>query len=103
MQSGVCRRCIKGYGDCEQKSVTRKIRDFAVTAIALLVLFGMLLSINPDLRERVTRMVSDRQFGVVQSAVSHVATVGGRRPRRVSPATTHISLGFWWRRACSSC
>jgi hypothetical protein len=68
-------RCIKGYGDCEQKSVTRKIRDFAVSAIALLALFAMLLSINPDLRERVTRLASDRQFAVVQSAVSHVATV----------------------------
>jgi hypothetical protein len=72
---GVSRRCIKGYGDCEERSVTRKIRDFAVSAIALLALFGMLLSINPDLRERVTRLVSDRQFVVVQSAVSHVATV----------------------------
>ena len=70
--------CIKGYSDCEQKSVTRKIRDFAVTAIALLALFGLLLSINPDLRERVTRLVSDRQFAVVQSAVTHVATLAIR-------------------------
>jgi hypothetical protein len=67
--------CIKGYGDCEQRSVTRKIRDIAVTAIALAALFGMLLSINPDLRERVTRLVSERQVGVVNSAVTHVATV----------------------------
>jgi hypothetical protein len=53
----------------------RKIRDFAVTAIALIALFAMLLSINPELHERVTRMVSERQFGVVQKAVTHVATV----------------------------
>ena len=53
----------------------RKIRDLAVTGIALSALFAMLLSINPDLRERVTRMVSERQFGVVESAVTHVATV----------------------------
>ncbi len=75
MCRGVGPRCIKGYGDCEQKSVTRKIRDFAVSAVALLALFGLLLSINPDLRERVTRLASDGQFAVVQSAVSHVVTV----------------------------
>jgi len=46
-----------------------------VTAIGLIVLCALLLSINPDLRERVTRMVSDRQFGVVHSSVTHVATV----------------------------
>ena len=54
--------------------MTRKIRDFVVTAIGLIVLCGILLSISPDLRERATRMVSDRQFGVVHSAVTHVAT-----------------------------
>jgi hypothetical protein len=86
-------RCIKGYGDCEQKSVTRKIRDFAVSAIALLALFGMLLSINPDLRERVTRLASDRQFVVVQSAVSHVATVAVEATRSFAGNNTYL-FGF---------
>jgi hypothetical protein len=72
MNAGVCPERIKGYSDCERGSVTRKIRDFVLSAIAIIALFAMLLSINPDLRERVTRLVSDRQFSVVSSAVTHV-------------------------------
>ena len=53
----------------------RKIRDFALTAVALTALFAMLVSINPDLRERVTRLVSDREFVVVQSVATHLATI----------------------------
>lgn len=93
MSLGVSRRCIKGYGDCEQKSVTRKIRDFAVSAIALLALLGLLLSISPDLRERVTRLASDRQFGVVQTAVSHVATVAFGATRGFAGDNTYL-FGF---------
>lgn len=76
MNAGVCLDGIQGYSDCESGSVTRKIRDFVVTAIALIVLFAMLLSINPDLRERVTRMVTDGQVSGVPSTISYMAESG---------------------------
>ena len=73
-----CARCghavSKGYGDCERGSVTRKIREFVLSALALLVLSGMLLSISPRLRERATQMTSDREFDALSSTVTYAAS-----------------------------
>lgn len=63
----------KGYGDCERGSVARKIRDLVLSAFALVVLFAMLLAINPRLRERAGQMVSDRELSSVRSTVSYAA------------------------------
>jgi ABC-type multidrug transport system permease subunit len=54
--------------------VSRKIRDFVVTALALLALFAMLVSINPNLRERTAQMVSDREFYAVRSTLSQATS-----------------------------
>lgn len=63
----------KGYADCECGSVARKIRDLVVSALTLLVLFAMLLSISPRLRERAEQMASDRELNAVRSTVSYAA------------------------------
>lgn len=70
MNAGFHVRWAYRYGDCEGPGVPRKIRDFVVTACALLALFAMLVSINPRLRERTAQMVSDREFEAVRSTVS---------------------------------
>ena len=52
----------KRYDDCERRRVPRKIRDLGFTLIALVVVFGMLVSINPHLRERTKLILEDPQF-----------------------------------------
>jgi len=58
--------------------VTRKIRDLVVSGVTILVLCVILMAINPQLRERVTGLASDREFSGVRSAVSFAvsSTVG---------------------------
>jgi hypothetical protein len=70
--------------------VTPRIRDFVVTTIGLLALCGVLLTISPDLRERATRLVSDRQFGVVHSAVNHVARTAYEATRGFAADNTYM-------------
>ena len=92
MNAAVCvKRALQGYSDCERGSVTRKIRDFVVTAIALIVLFAMLLSINPDLRERVSRMVTDGQVSGVPSTISYM-TASAVALREGFRRRQHVSL-----------
>ena len=50
--------------------MSRKIRDLVFTGIALVVLFGMLVSINPPLRERTREMVTNPQWEPVRIAVA---------------------------------
>ncbi len=62
--------------------MSRKIRDLVFSGIALLVLFGMLVSINPRLRERTQQMVTDPNWDslrgtVVQAVVSSASFVHG--------------------------
>jgi hypothetical protein len=56
--------------------VSRKISDFVVTALALLVLFGMLVSINPHLRERTRQFVADPQHDALGSTITHAVESG---------------------------
>lgn len=59
----------KRYDDCERRRVPRKIRDIGFTLIALLVLFGMLVSINPNLRERTKMIIEDPQWDSVRDTL----------------------------------
>jgi hypothetical protein len=56
--------------------VSRKIRDLILTSLALLVLFAMLISINPDLRERTRQFVANPQNNALQGTVTHAMTSG---------------------------
>ena len=56
--------------------MSRKISDFVVTALALLVLFGMLVSINPPLRERTRQFVSDPRHDALGSSITHAIESG---------------------------
>ncbi|HEY0285236.1 MAG TPA: hypothetical protein VGC23_07605 [Vicinamibacterales bacterium] len=56
--------------------MSRKISDFIVTVLALLVLFAMLISINPDLRERTRQFVVHPQADVLQSTMTHAFVSG---------------------------
>ena len=47
----------------------RKIRDIGFTLIALLVLFGMLVSINPNLQERTRMFIEDPQWDSVRDTL----------------------------------
>ena len=54
----------------------RKISDLIVTVLALLVLFVMLISINPDLRERTRQFVAHPQGDALQSTITHAFVSG---------------------------
>jgi hypothetical protein len=47
------------YGDCERCDVPRKLSDFALTLVTLLVLFAGLASINPGLRQRTAQVLTE--------------------------------------------
>ena len=72
-RNGPILRPIRRYGDCEGTSVSRRIKDVVPTAIALAVLGGLLLTINPRLRERAAQMVADPEWDVVRGKVMHAA------------------------------
>jgi hypothetical protein len=59
----------KRYDDCERCRVPRKIRDLGFTLIALVLLFGMLVSINPNLRERTKVIIEDPQLDSVRDTL----------------------------------
>ena len=63
----------KRYGDCERSRVSRKIRDLAISVVALLVLTAGLVSISPRLRERAAQIVTDPQWESARSTVQQVA------------------------------
>jgi hypothetical protein len=60
--------------------VLKKARDLAVTLAVLVVLFGMLMAINPRVREQfneMTRTVQGREsLGPVQNAVYAAVSIG---------------------------
>ena len=47
-----------------------------MTSLALLVLFALLVSFNPDLRDRVTQVVADPQGAAVHGLVTHAMSSG---------------------------
>jgi hypothetical protein len=49
--------------------VLRKVRDLAATLAVLLVLFGMLMAINPRVRERFGEMTATVQGGDMNSSL----------------------------------
>jgi hypothetical protein len=49
--------------------VPRKIRDLALTLVALVIVFGMLVSINPHLRERTMLLLEDPQWDSVRDTL----------------------------------
>lgn len=63
--------CIRRYDACDCARVSRKISDLIVTSLALLVLFAMLISINPDLRERTRQFAADPQGSALQATITH--------------------------------
>ena len=60
--------------------VLKKVRDLAVTLAVLVVLFGMLMAINPRVREQfneMTRTVQGREsLGPVQNAAYAAISIG---------------------------
>lgn len=48
----------------------RKVRDFVLSALAILTLAGLLLATSPDLRERAVRMTTDPQFDFFRGAAA---------------------------------
>jgi len=60
--------------------VLKKLRDLAVTLAVLVVLFGMLMAINPRVREQfneMTRTVQGREsLGPVQNAAYAAVSIG---------------------------
>ena len=61
----------------------KKVRDFAATLAVLAVLFGMLMAINPRVRERFTEMTVSMQgrdmnssFGPVGNAAAAAMSIG---------------------------
>ena len=56
--------------------MSRKIRDLVFTGIALVVLFGMLVSINPPLRERTREMVENPQWEPLRVALTQTVLSG---------------------------
>lgn len=73
-----------GHGACDHKEVVwRKARDLAATLAVLAVLFGMLMAINPRVRERFSEMTSgvhgrqwDSSVGPVGSAAYAAVSIG---------------------------
>ena len=49
----------------------RRIKDLLFTVITLLVLAGMLVSINPNLRERLQLFVADPQWDTLADTAVH--------------------------------
>jgi hypothetical protein len=56
--------------------VPRKISDLVATSLALLVLFVMLVSINPHLRERTEQAISNPQGDELRGKVTHAFMSG---------------------------
>jgi hypothetical protein len=53
--------------------VSRRIKDVVPTAIALVVLCGLLIAISPRLRERVADVVAHPEWDVMGGTVMHAA------------------------------
>jgi hypothetical protein len=66
----------KRYGDCERSRVSRKLSDFALTVVTLLVLFGGLVSIHPGLRQQTVQMLSEPGMNSLRYAVTSVVVTG---------------------------
>ena len=58
------------YADCERSRVPRKIKDMVLTVVTMVVLFGVLVSINPRLRERAHQIISNPQQDDISGAVA---------------------------------
>jgi hypothetical protein len=57
----VCARAVDRSEKEHTPRVPRKIRDLGLTLAALVIVFGMLVSINPHLRERTRLFLEDPQ------------------------------------------
>jgi hypothetical protein len=64
----------------DKEVVLRKIRDLAATLAVLLVLFGMLMAINPRVHERFAELTTSVQgresFGPVRNAAYAAVSIG---------------------------
>ena len=67
---------IEGYGDCERSRVPRKLSDFVLTLVTLLVLFGGLASINPVLRQRTMQVLSEPGMSSLRSVFTGAVVTG---------------------------
>jgi hypothetical protein len=56
--------------------VPRKVGDFVAASLALAVLFVMLISISPQLRERTQQVVSNPQGSALRGTVTHAFVSG---------------------------
>jgi hypothetical protein len=56
--------------------VPRKFRDLGLTLVALVIVFGLLVSINPHLRERTTLLLEDPQWDSVRDTLVSSAMSG---------------------------
>jgi hypothetical protein len=65
-----------GHGDCERSRVPRKLSDFALTVVTLLVLFGGLASINPGLRQRSMQVLTEPGMSSLRSAFTSAVGAG---------------------------
>jgi hypothetical protein len=66
----------KRYSDCERRRVPRKLSDFALTVVTLLVLFGGLASISPGLRQRSMQVLTEPGMSSLRSAFTGAVGVG---------------------------
>jgi hypothetical protein len=58
-----------------KRVVGKKVRELGATLAVLAVLFGMLMAINPQVRERFGEMTSSMQSGNMDSSIGPVSNV----------------------------
>jgi hypothetical protein len=64
------------YADCERSRVPRKLSDFALTLVTLLVLFVGLASIHPGLRQRTTQVLTEPGMSSLRGALTGAVDAG---------------------------